>query len=320
MKKFYIFIIATALFISSDWRLGAQEITSEMVVLDTEQGDLHGTLTIPEGDGAVPFAVIIAGSGPTDRDGNNSMGGQNNALKFLAEGLAENGIASLRYDKRGVGKSKGAGLSEVELRFEQYAEDASAWMSNFVDDKRFSSRVFIGHSEGALLGLLAAQMTATDGYISIAGSGQSADSLIMEQLQRQPEALQSEAAQIIDLIKKGESVDKVSPLLMSLFRPSVQPYLHSWFKYCPKVALKQVSVPILIVHGVNDLQVKYPEAEKLMSARPDAQLLLLENMNHVLKDAPATLQENMATYSQADLPLAEGLVTGISSFILSDLP
>lgn len=317
MHRSFIFIFG---FVFSVCQISAQSFDTEMVVLETERGDLHGTLTLPEGAEAMPFAVIIAGSGPTDRDGNNAMGGQNNALKMLAEALAENGIASLRYDKWGVGKSKNATLKENDLRFEQYAEDASAWMNKYVDDERFSKHVFIGHSEGALLGLLASQMIETDGYISIAGSGQSADSLILEQLVKQSQPLQAEAAQIISLINQGETVEKMNPVLMSLFRPSVQPYLYSWFKHCPKIALKSLTVPVLVVHGMNDLQVKYAEAEKLLSAKPDAQLLLLEHMNHVLKDAPSTYQENIATYSQPEIPLSDGLATGISHFILTDLP
>src|ERR1043165_3945869 len=88
---------------------------SDTVTLTTPTGALHGTLLVPASTRPVPLAVIIAGSGPTDRDGNSPMlQGKNNSLKMLAEGLAARGIASVRYDKRGIAGSAKAGGNEVD--------------------------------------------------------------------------------------------------------------------------------------------------------------------------------------------------------------
>ncbi len=86
------------------------------VVLKTATGDIYGTLTVPDNAGASPVVLIIAGSGPTDRNCNSPLGVHTNAYKMLSESFAEKGISSLRFDKRGIAKSKPAMTSESELR------------------------------------------------------------------------------------------------------------------------------------------------------------------------------------------------------------
>ena len=146
-------------------------------------------LMMPESCGTpCPLVIIIAGSGPTDMDG-NTLGSnyRNNSLKMFAEGLAREGIATVRYDKRGIGKSRSAGTGEEELRFEHYIDDAAAWADKFSNDKRFDRIVIAGHSEGSLIGMAAAQKSsAVKAYISIAGCGRPAHEVIEEQLRQHP--------------------------------------------------------------------------------------------------------------------------------------
>jgi predicted alpha/beta hydrolase len=139
----------------------APRITKKSVEvhITTSTGTLYGTQIIPTSNVPEPVVLIIAGSGPTDRDGNNPLGGPNNSLKLLAEGLAGHGIASIRYDKRGIGESSAAGTKEVDLRFDTYVEDAALWIQQLQADSRFSSVTVIGHSEGSLIGMLATQKT-----------------------------------------------------------------------------------------------------------------------------------------------------------------
>lgn len=118
------------------------------VSLTTDQGTLHGSLLLPQSDKPLPVALLIAGSGPTDRNGNNPEGGHNDALKKLAQVLARNGIASLRYDKRGVAASRSATPDERDLSVERYVADASGWLRQLKDDPRFDRVILIGHSEG----------------------------------------------------------------------------------------------------------------------------------------------------------------------------
>jgi len=203
------------------------------VILETPTGKLFGTLTIPQKDPPFPVVLIIAGSGPTDRDGNNPRM-KNNALKMLATELMKNGIASLRYDKRGIGKSSSAGLKESDLRFENYIEDAIGWTNFLKQDNRFGDIIIIGHSEGSLIGMIASQQKQVKKFISIAGAGQSADKIIRTQLMSQPPIILEQASPVLDKLVKGETTENVSQMLYSLFRPSVQPYLISWFKYDPQ--------------------------------------------------------------------------------------
>jgi pimeloyl-ACP methyl ester carboxylesterase len=156
------------------------------VQLDTGKGVLHGTLLTPDGAARMPAVLIVPGSGPTDRNGNfPQMGGINNSLKLLAEGLARHGIASLRFDKRGIAASAPAAPSEAEMRIEQGADDAAGWIRRLRADPRFDRVALIGHSEGALVGMLAAQRAPVDAYVSLAGIGRPFDVVLREQLRPQ---------------------------------------------------------------------------------------------------------------------------------------
>lgn len=283
--------------------------------LKTQSGEIFGKLTIPENAQKVPVALIIAGSGPTDRDGNNPMM-KNDALKKLAHQLALNNIASLRFDKRGIAASKEAMTSEADLRFENYVEDVKAWINQLKQDERFSKVVIIGHSEGSLIGMLAAE--AADQYVSIAGVGRSADLILKEQLREQTQAVKDMTFPIIDSLKSGKTVYDVNPMLYSLFRPDVQPYLISWFKYNPQEEIKKVSVPVLIIQGTNDIQVAVKDAQYLAEAKPETELALIENMNHIFRIVEGDKEVNIATYNNASLPISEEMVQLITEFINSN--
>ncbi|MEM6844488.1 MAG: alpha/beta fold hydrolase [Bacteroidota bacterium] len=301
---------------SEDETTVVREPTSEEVTLSIATGTVYGTLVVPGQNEPMPIVLIIAGSGPTDRDGNtNLLAGKNNSLKMLADSLLQRGYASLRYDKRGVAASQGAVTSEEALRFEDYVSDAVGWIEQLRQDGRFSEVVVLGHSEGSLIGMLAADEMKTDAYISVAGVARSADALLLEQLSTQPDFVQQEAQQIIASLRQGQTVDAVSQTLFALFRPSVQPYLISWFQYQPTEVIQRLTQPVMIVQGTTDLQVPVKEAEQLAQALPSAQLQIIDGMNHVLKTAPAESSANIATYTNPDLPLAPGLTDGITSFI-----
>ena len=283
------------------------------ITLQTKTGEIYGTLTTPEKFEKIPVALIIAGSGPTDRDGNNPMM-KNNSLKILASELAKNGIATVRYDKRGISESKPAGKIEADLRFDDYVNDAKEWIQLLRKDKRFSKLIVIGHSEGSLIGMLAA--TTAEKFISIAGAGQSADKILKEQLSSQPKEVQDLCFPMIDSLKSGKTIDNVPPMLNSLFRPSVQPYMISWFKYDPQNEIKKLSVPSLILQGMNDIQVSVEDARRLSTANPKAELVLINNMNHIFRIVDGDRQANIATYSKGDLPISNELVKNITTFIL----
>jgi hypothetical protein len=275
-------------------------------------------LTVPVKPKKSPVVLIIAGSGPTDRDCNSPLGIKTNAYKMLAESFAENGISTVRFDKRGIAESKTAAASESELRFETYINDAVGWINMLKKDKRFSKTIVLGHSEGSLIGIIAAEKTGISKFISLAGVGSPADTILRRQLKGQlPPQLMAESNNILDSLRSGKTVSKVNPVLISLYRPSVQPYLISWIKYDPSTEINKLKIPVLIVQGTTDIQVSVDDAKQLAAAKPDAKLLIVDNMNHILKEAEADRQKNIATYNQPELPLKQGLVKELVSFIKS---
>ena len=283
---------------------------STPVILHTQTGDIEGTLTIPLAAERMPVALIIAGSGPTDRDGNGPLI-KTDTYKQLAHALSLHKIAALRYDKRGVGKSMAAMKSEKELRFDDYVQDAREWIAWMRQDKRFTGIILIGHSEGSLVGMLAAQ-EGVDRFISLAGAGFSADSILKQQLGAQP-LLRERSFSIIDSLKAGLTVAQVPPMLFTVFRPGVQPYMISWFKYDPAIIIARLNIPVLILQGTNDLQIKVTDAERLHAANAKSELVILDGVNHVLKKV-ADMAENQRSYRDPALLLDERLVNAIVGF------
>ena len=293
-----------------------QASTPVEVHITTLTGTLHGTQIIPASNVPEPAVLIIAGSGPTDRNGNSSLSGQNDSLKQLAEGLADHGIASIRYDKRGIGESADAGPEEADLRFDTYVEDAALWIQQLQADSRFSSITVIGHSEGSLIGMLVTQKTEADAFVSIAGIAQTASQVLRDQLRPSlPDALWQQNEQILAALEQGNIVTSVPPELNALYRSSVQPYLISWFRYTPAQEIRRLTVPVLIVQGTTDIQVPVSEAQALKMAKPDAELRIIEGMNHVLKAVSLDPEQQNSSYSDPTLPVVSELVEGISQFI-----
>lgn len=291
----------------------SQEIAAEV---STAAGTLHGTLLLPANAGQpMPVALIIAGSGPTDRDGNTPLlPGKNNSLKLIAEALAANGVASLRYDKRGIGASMGVMLKESDLRFTNYVDDAVAWIEQLRSDPRFSRVMVVGHSEGSLIGILAAQRITVDRVISLAGAGRAATVVLQEQLSRALAGqLLDDARRVMAELKAGRTVTDPPAQLAALFRPSVQPYLISWVNIDPAMEVGRLRMPVLVVQGTTDIQISVADAERLAKGSPTAVLETIDGMNHVLKEVRESSQQ-VASYSDSTLKLHPRLVELLKRF------
>lgn len=292
------------------------------VELNNGIGTLYGTVLLPEGCEPHPVVLFHVGSGPTDRDGNGpALRTTNDSLKLLAQALQQRGIASLRYDKRGIAASVDAASPDPsEIRFEDFAEDLVLWIDLIRgDEDRFGALTLLGHSEGALIAKVAASMTAPDRLISLAGAGRPAGDVLRQQLAAQIDGpLLEEAFAIIDSLEKGETVDEVSAPLQSLFPPQLQPYIISWFAYDPAQMLAQTRVPALIAAGTTDIQVSLEDATLLSKARPDAEVCIVEGMNHVLKAATLDPDSQSQAYSDPSLPVVPELVICIADFVLAD--
>jgi len=318
MKQLFLAVLLGSMILlpSPDVR-GQSGWTEEEVVLHTATGDLFGTLTLPDSLSRPDVVLIIAGSGPTDRNCNSQAGVHSNAYLMLAHGLGAEGIATLRYDKRGVYKSMAAAPKEADLRFTTYSDDAAGWVSWIREQDRFGKIIIAGHSEGSLLGMLAAQESHADAYISIAGAGENIGIILKKQLANLPEQTYGEACEAIDSLAAGQLVKKVNPALFGLLRPSVQPYMISWLELEPTEEIAKLAMPILIIQGTTDIQVETANAGLLHQAAPEAKEVLIEGMNHILKEAPADPSANRATYVKPDLPLHPDLLPAITNFIRS---
>ena len=284
---------------------------------------LHGTLLTPEGETRAA-AVIIPGSGPTDRDGNSPQFGiQAATYRLLAEGLVERGVATVRIDKRGIGESAAAGPSEADLRFSTYAEDARTWAAEAAAKTGRPCAWLIGHSEGALVALAAVAAKPDGegddkvcGLVLLSGAGRPAGVVLREQLAALPEPLKTEAYAAVDELEAGRTVPNPPASLAALFRPSVQPYLISWLSLDPAKLAAAYDGPLFIGQGTTDIQVTVADAEALKTAQPRAELAIWDGVNHVLKVAPAERAANVATYMDPALPLAPGVVEAVADFVL----
>lgn len=286
------------------------------ISLDTGNGELFGSLLLPKSDTPVPVVLIVSGSGPTDRDGNNPDGGRNDSLKRLAWVLAKHNIASVRYDKRGVAASLAATPDERNLTLDAYVADTVAWGQKLKADPRLGKLILLGHSEGALIATLAAPQLDAAAVISVSGTARPVDQVLRQQLSyRLPPALMLRSNELLDSLKAGHVDTDVPPQLQVIFRPSVQPYLISLFREDPAAAFARLKMPALIIQGSNDIQVGVDDARQLKAAKPDAQLALIEGMNHVMRIVPNDIKRQLASYKDPQLPLAAELGTRILGFI-----
>lgn len=311
MRKIFIslFIIVS----TSSFSQVTAAFTKENITVNSL---LNGSLYTPSQQSKkLNLVILIAGSGPTDRDG-NQMGLSNNSLKLLAEALANNGIAVYSYDKRIFAQMASGKLDESSLSFDDFIDDAKAVIQYFKNQKKYHSITVAGHSEGALIGMVAANGNA-DGYISIAGAGRPIDEVLLEQIEKQAPFLKEEVQKNLETLKNGTTFELKNQMLTSLFRASVQPYMISWIKYNPQTEIKKLQIPTLLINGDKDIQVSVQEAQLLQQAKLNAQLHIIQNMNHVFKEIKGDDAENKAAYTNPDLPISIELSSIITTFIRS---
>lgn len=275
---------------------------------------IDGTLLNPNNVKQPSLAIIIAGSGPTDRNGNQNFL-KNNSLKKLAENLTKNGIATFRYDKRIV-KQIRQGNVDKNIMFDDFVNDAEAIINYFKAKETFSKIYIIGHSQGSLVGMLAAKDKA-DGFISLAGAGQNIGDVIVDQVTNMAPKLGEEAQKIVDKLKKGETTTEYPQALASVFNIDIQPFMINWMQYNPTEVISELNIPILIVNGTKDLQVSEEEAQLLKEANENAELKIIENMNHVFFEIKGDDLENSKSYNEAFREISPELIKSVVEFITS---
>ena len=272
---------------------------------------IDGSLITPN-SGSDRLAIIIGGSGPTDRDGNQNFLKTYN-LKKLAQELAVNGIATFRYDKRIVKQIK---MNSVDpnIKFDDFVSDAMDVVQYFKSKQKFKNIYIIGHSQGSLIGMLASQQDV-NGFISIAGAGQSIDAVIIEQVEKTAPMFTEDTKRVFDLLRSGKTTTDYPQALTSIFDSSLQEFMMSWMKYDPAVVIKKLDLPVLIVNGTKDLQVSVAEAQLLHEASKTSELVVIDKMNHVLFIIHGDAQENAKSYNDSRGKVSEELITRIVDFI-----
>jgi uncharacterized protein len=285
---------------------------------DVQIDGLAATFVIGKAKAASIGVVIVAGSGPTDRNGNSVLGLRTDTYRLLAEALAERGISSVRYDKRGVGGSAATAVSETALRVAHLSDDAMAIANWMREQQGIASVVLMGHSEGGLLALLGSGRINPAAIVLLSTPGRKLGPILREQFSRPGThpAIASEALRIVAALERGEDVPDVSPHLTAAFRPSVQPYLRSLMAIDPAALAAKTSQPILIVGGGRDIQVGKSDFDALLAARDNAVAFWDPGMGHTLKDAGRTAQSVTRAYTDPTFPLSTGLAERIADFIL----
>ena len=290
----------------------AQDTTFTEIKLSIDKFT-DGTLTLPTEENNKYLIIFIQGSGPTDRNGNQPML-QNDGIKKIARELAGNGIASFRYDKR-IFKAQELQLSEKDMFFEDFVEDAKNVVMHFRKEEKFSNIVIAGHSEGSLIGMLVAQENA-DAFISLAGAADPIDEIITEQVTNMAPELGVSARTAFDELAENGRTSNYSPMLEAVFRPSVQPFMASWMKYDPSEEISKLEIPILVVNGTSDIQVSEEQAQKLAESNENSELVILDQMNHIFRKIEAKDRlVNSKSYNEPNLPLHPELISILTEFV-----
>jgi pimeloyl-ACP methyl ester carboxylesterase len=294
--------------------------SSDSVEISVEGCTLKGTLvTQDDVSSATPLVILIAGSGPTDRNGNNAQM-TNNSLKMLSDMLVENGYACLRYDKRAIGESKLDNFDQRKMNFDYFVSDASEWVNKYAADVRFNQIILAGHSQGSLVAMLAAKDNENvDAVISLAGAGQPIQEILKKQLKSQLSVqLQGVVFAKLDTLAMGDTLQVTPTYLHSIMHPAIQNFMISWMKYDPAKVIGELKVPILIINGSTDIQVDIEEAKFLSEGNPEAKLKIIKKMNHVLKFIKSKdLEPQLEVYENPELPLHEKLTKELLAFLLT---
>lgn len=284
--------------------------------IKVNDGTLYGTILKPSQDSNKSLAIIVAGSGPTDRDGNTPLlEGKNDSLKALAYSLQDNGIASFRYDKRTSGKSYKT-MKDKPADFNPFVDDLVKCIRYIKQNENYDHIYLVGHSQGSLVAILAAQQEAVDGVISLAGAARPIDEVMAEQYGRIDSSLEKQVREEVKAIKEGRESVIENEDLKKAFTDENREFLRTWMVYDPAEEVAKLNIPVYYIYGTSDSQVKPVEIQYFGDMINDKNSKVISDMNHVLKTTPEDdKKENMKRYSDPSYPLHPELISTIVRFI-----
>ena len=273
---------------------------------------ISGSLLKSQQNSRSILAILIGDFGPTDRDGNQNFL-KSNTLKKLAESLSDQGISTFRYDKRIV-KQIRKGKVDNDIRFNDFITDAVSTISYFKSQNSFSKIYVIGHGQGSLVGMIAAQ-DLSDGFISLAGSGRSLDKTLQSEIEKNAPMFSEDTAKVLDILKQGKTTPHYPKALASIFSEELQPFLSSWIQFDPIAEIAKLNTPVLIINGTKDLQVSVEESTALKNASKSATLKIIDKMNHILYTIEGDDLENSKSYNESYRKINPEVINSITTFI-----
>ncbi|NMM48104.1 alpha/beta hydrolase [Marinigracilibium pacificum] len=280
--------------------------------------ELTGTILIPKKVKESILVIITPGSGPVNQDGNMQMMKTSN-LRKLAEGLAEEGIPTFRYNKRSIALLESGKIDEL-ITFDDFINDLDSWSDTLSQIYPKYDQVLLGHSQGGLISLAVAarKKSVIKGVVSVCGQGYRIDKVLIEQLEPQGPGILELSKSYLDTLIAGDSIRTPHILLRSIFNPQAQYFIKTWLAYDPAEVIKEVNVPVLLVSGTKDLQVKPEQVFNLTQQGSNADYIEIGDMNHVLKEIEGGYQQNLDSY-YSEGPLHDMLLPSIISFIKKEV-
>jgi len=294
------------------------------ITFESSQTQLAGTMTRPEGPGPHAAALVLAGSGPLDRDGNIKrmpLG----VSRDLAELLAEWGWASLRFDKRGIGESAG---DYHRTGFHEELADAEAALTWLKSQPDIGPIVVIGHSAGAIYaGEIAARHPDIAGAVLVSTSAKTGEETLIWQ-----------AAQMQDVI-----VPAPVKLLLKVFRTSVvkqqakalrklkattgdvariqlvkvnAKWMREFMEHDPLPSLRDAKVPLLAITGTKDIQVDVTDLAEIAATAPDGTTTAaIADVDHILRHEPADTSNPRKYKKQLAKPISPDVVAALKDWL-----
>ena len=289
-------------------------ITSESIALKNDSILLPGALTYNKTLSQQPLVIFVHGSGNVDRNGNQAgVNIRANYIKQLADSLNTRGIAFYRYDKRTATPANMKHLLKG-TNLDSFVDDVAIAVNKFKNDTRFSSITLIGHSQGSTVAMLAAQNNEVNKYVSLAGLSRKFEDFIIDEFTKASEEFGAIAARHFKELHATGSIKEVHPQLAHIFPKQNIPFLLNWMQYDPSLEIQKLNIPILLINGTKDIQVFPMDAEKLHKANPNSTLVIIKDMNHVLKTILKD-EDNQKSYFSPDYPLSNVLINALTTFI-----